>query len=322
MKFAKRAAIGAAIACVTAGRAWAQPARGVSRLVVPYPPGGGTDTLARLVTPRMSEGLGQTWIVENRSGASGVVGGDYVARSAPDGQTLMISPALHLMVRHVVKAVTYDPYQDFTPIARVAEEPYVLIANARTIRQGDLASLLAALKNDPGEFPFANPAMGSISHLVTASLGLRLGVQPVMVAYRGAGPALNDMVSGTVALMVAPLASAREFVRSGQVKALAVTTQERLPSLSDVPTMAESGLPELSMVDWLGIWGPKGISEELRNRLASTIRAAVAHPDVSMKITGLGLRPVSEPLAAFDALLAEVKARDERIASDIGIRPE
>lgn len=322
MKSLRRSVLGAAMATAVVEQALAQTARGTARLVVPYAPGGTTDTLARLVAPGIGEGMGQTWVVENRSGASGVVGGEFVARSAPDGQILMISPALHLMARYVVKAVTYDPYLDFTPIARVAEEPYVLIANAQTVRERDLASLLTAVKLDPGLFPFAYPALGSVSHLVAAGIGRRIGVQPITVAYRGTGPAMNDLISGTVALMVAPFAPAREFIAGGRIRAIAVTTPERMPALPEVPTLSEGGFQDLAMVDWIAVWGPRGMAEAMRNRLASVIRAVVARPDVSARISGLGLRPISEQPAAFDTLLAEVKGRDERIVAEIGIMPE
>lgn len=322
MDVTRRQAAGAALALATGGRAAAQPARGAARLVVPYAPGGTTDTLARLLAPRLGEATGQVWVVENRPGASGVIGGEFVARSAPDGQILMISPALHLMARHVVRAVTYDPYADFTPVVRVAEEPYVIVANARTVREGDLAHLVAALKGDPGRFPFAYPALGSVSHLVAAGIARRIGVEPVTVAYRGTGPALNDLLSGTIALMVAPIAPALELIAGGQVRAIAVTTPERMPALPDVPTLGEGGFGDLSIVDWIGVWGPKAVPAALRDRLASALAAAVTQPDVAGRIMGLGLRPLSERPEAFDALLTQVKERDERLVAEIGIRPE
>ncbi|MCR0981901.1 Bug family tripartite tricarboxylate transporter substrate binding protein [Roseomonas populi] len=316
-------ALASAAALATPGISRAQTgSQPQARLIVPFAPGGTTDTLARLITPKMTERLGQTWVVENRSGASGVIGGEFVARSAPDGQVLLISPKVHLMARHVLKSVSYEPFADFTPVARLAEEPYVLIANARTVAPDDVRSLAGAMKQDPAKYAFAYPSLGSVSHLVAALFGRQLGITPLTIAYRGTGPAMNDLMAGTVGLMVAPMAPAIELIRSRQVKALAVATAERLPILPDVPTLAETGFPNLDIVDWLGIWGPKGLPTASRDRLAAAIRAAIEDPGVLRRMQELGLRPVRETPPEFDALVARERTNNERIVAEAGIVPE
>jgi tripartite-type tricarboxylate transporter receptor subunit TctC len=270
----------------------------------------------------MSERLNQTWVVENRSGASGVVGGEFVSQAAPDGQVLLISPKVHLMARYVMKAVSYDPYLDFTPVARLAEEPYVLIANARTVDADNVAALIAALRRSPEKYAFGYPSLGSVSHLVAASMGKSLGIEPLTIAYRGTGPAMNDLIAGTIALMIAPMAPAIELIRSRQVKALAVATAERLPVLPDVPTLAESGFPGLSNVDWLAIWGPKGMPVAMRDSLAGAIRSSVEDAAIARRMQELGLRPVAETPAQFVALIQNERAVNERIVAETGIKPE
>ncbi|WP_052401279.1 Bug family tripartite tricarboxylate transporter substrate binding protein [Muricoccus aerilatus] len=315
--------LGAAAALPPGKALWAQTAqRGPARLVVPFAPGGTTDTLARLITPKMSERLNQTWVVENRSGASGVVGGEFVSQAAPDGQVLLISPKVHLMARYVIKAVSYDPYADFTPIARLAEEPYVLIANPRTVEANDVAALIAALRSSPQRYAFGYPSLGSVSHLVAASMGKSLGIEPLTIAYRGTGPAMSDLIAGTIALMVAPMAPAIDLIRSRQVKALAVATAERLPALPDVPTLSESGFPSLSNVDWLAVWGPKRMSPSLRDSLAEAIRLSVEDAAITRRMQELGLRPVVETPVRFEALIQSERAANERLVAEVGIRPE
>jgi tripartite-type tricarboxylate transporter receptor subunit TctC len=319
----RRAVLASVAIPFLSGVAWGQSGgRGVVRLVVPFAPGGTTDTLARLIAPKLSERLGQTWVVENKSGASGVIGSEFVARSAPDGQVLMMSLEFHLIARHVIKGVNYDPYADFTPVARVAEEPYLLIANPRTVEPNDMSSLVAALRREPDKFTFGHAALGSVSHLVAATFARQIGVNLLILAYRGSAPALNDLMAGTIGLMVAPLAPAFGIIKSGRAKALAVATAERLPLMPDVPTFAESGFPGLDLVSWLAVWGPKGLPPTLRDNLAAAIRGVVEDPAIKRRMEELGVRPVSETPEQFEALLVRERARNERYVAEIGLMPE
>lgn len=319
----RRAALAAAAIPFLSGVAWGQPgAPRPTRLVVPFAPGGTTDTLARLIVPKVGERLGQTWLVENKSGAGGAIGAEFVARSAPDGQVLLMNWEFHLLARHVIRSVSYNPYVDFTPVVRIAEEPYVLIANTRTVGPNDMSALVAALRREPNKFEFAHVAHGSVSHLVAAAFGRQIRVDLLILGYRGTGPAMNDLLAGTVGLMVAPMAAALELIRSRQVKALAVATAERLSVLPDVPTLAESGFPGLDLISWSAVWGPKGLPPALRDSLATAIRATVEDPAIGRRMEELGLRPLREAPEQFEALLARERARNERLVAEIGITPE
>ncbi|RKK04050.1 tripartite tricarboxylate transporter substrate binding protein [Pseudoroseomonas wenyumeiae] len=317
---ALRLAAAAALGLPTTARA--QGGRSVARLVVPYAPGGTTDVTARLLSNRIAEGLGQTWVIENRSGANGAIGAQDIARAAPDGLNLLYSNEVHLVLKFVQRGVPFDALADFTPIVRTVRIPYVLVGGANHIRQPDAKALLAAVKREPNRFTFAGSTLGSVGQLGAAALGQKLGTEFTIVAYRGSGPAVNDLVSGAVSLMFAPLGAVQPLIESGQLKAFAVTATERVPLLPEVPTMVELGYPEMVFEGWTGIWGPRRLPAEKVAAVHDATAQALRDPEIVQRLAALGCAPIVESSEDFSRLTEREQARNGEIARAAGIRPE
>ena len=293
----------------------------VVRLIVPAAPGGAIDVIGRLYGQRLSELLGQTWIVENKSGASNTLGATEVARAAPDGSTFLTNADIQIMARHVMRNVSYDPIADFTPISRFAISLMLLVGNPRET-PATLAELIDALKAQPDRFSFANSALGSMGHLATESFKRRIDAKALIVNYRGTAPAINDVLGGQVALMVAPLGSALSHVNAGTLRAFAVMSPQRTALLPNVPTIDEAGLPGLDFMLWYGLWGPKGLAAETAGRVNAAVQAASKEPALVERLVALGAEPVTEGAASFARFIDEEVQRAARIAEEAGIRPE
>lgn len=305
-----------------AARAQGSDARPVQRVVVPYPPGGTTDVTARLLSARASGALGRTWVIENRSGANGAIGADVVARAAPDGGTLLYSNEVLAVLRFVQRAVPFDLLADLAPIARTVSIPYVLVGGARHVAHPDVHALVEAVRRAPDRFGFAGSTLGSIGQLGAAALGQRLGVELTIVAYRGSGPALNDLVAGSVALMFAPLGAVQPLIAGGQLRAFASTSTARLASMPDLPTMAEAGFPDLLFEGWTGLWGPKGLPAGRVDEVRAAAHAALRDPEVARRLGDLGCAPIFEGSDEFARLLAAEVTRNAALTQAAGIRPE
>lgn len=314
--------LAAATALGLPAAAQAQGGRNVARLIVPYAPGGTTDVTARLLSNRIAEGLGQTWVIENRSGANGVIGAQEIARSAPDGLNLLYSNEVHLVLKFVQRGVPFDALADFTPITRTVRIPYVLVGGANHIRQPDAKALLAAVKQDPNRFSFAGSTLGSVGQLGAAALGQKLGTEFTIVAYRGSGPAVNDLVSGAVSLMFAPLGAVQPLIESGQLKAFAVTAAERVPLLPEAPTMVELGYPDMVFEGWTGIWGPRGLPAEKIAAVHDATAKALRDAEIVQRLAALGCTPILESSGDFARLTEKEQTRNGEIARAAGIRPE
>lgn len=273
------------------------PSRAVT-LVVPYPAGGSADILARLLGQKLGERLGQPVVVENRGGAGTAIGARFVASAAPDGYTLLMGTVSSQAINPAMNKVGYDPLKDFTPIAPLASIPFVLVANpsfsART-----MAELLALARAKPGDLSYASAGPGTSNHLAGELLASAAGIQLLHVPYKGSAPALNDVVAGQVPLMFDLQATAAPFVRSGQLKALAVTGSARSALLPNVPTVAESGLPGYEVSAWFGIFAPAGVPQPVVERLHAGIEAAVGMQDVQQRLRDLGAEPEKGTVAAF-----------------------
>jgi tripartite-type tricarboxylate transporter receptor subunit TctC len=293
----------------------------VVRLIVPAAPGGAIDVIGRLYGQRLSELLGQAWVVENKSGASNTIGAAEVARAAPDGSTFLTNADIQIMARHVMRSVSYDPIADFTPISRFATSPMLLVGNSRET-PATLAELIDALKAQPDRFSFANSALGSMGHLATESFKRRIDARTLIVNYRGTAPAINDVLGGQVALMVAPLGSALPHVNAGTLRAFAVMSPQRTTLLPNVPTIDEAGLPGLDFMLWYGLWGPKGLAVETVGRVNAAVQAASREPALVERLVALGAEPVTEDAASFARFIEEEVQRAARIAQEAGIRPE
>ena len=213
------------------------------RVVVPYPAGGPADFMGRLAAQKIQEKLGATVIVENRSGASGTIGAEMVRQAPPDGYTFLAAPSVHVLGRQVVKAVPYDPVGDFTPIARYGEGPLLVLANPGAVQGKTIAEALPAIRKKPEDFRFGLSALGAANHLAVLEFNKLTGLNLQIIPYRGSAPALTDLVSGQVQLMIDPMITALPLVQGGQLRSLAVASATRSSALPDLPTAAESGLP-------------------------------------------------------------------------------
>lgn len=316
--------LGAAPALLPA-LARAQPGRGPGgpvRIVVPYAPGGTNDVTARLLSARLGEGLGATCVIENRSGASGAIGAQEVARSAPDGATLLYSNEVHPILKLVQRGVPFDAVVDFTPVARTVSIPYVLVGGARTDQPTDPRALIEALRRTPARFTFACSSLGSVGHIGAAALGQKLGVEVTTAVYRGTGPAVNDVISGAVPLMFAPVGAVLPMIQGGQLRAFAVTAPARIAGLPDTPTMAEAGQSDMLFEGWCAIWGPRGLPAERVAAVHTAAAGALRDADVVARLAAIGCTPIAESTADFVRLQVAEQTRNAAIITAAGINPE
>lgn len=265
-------------------------------MVVPYPPGGPTDIVARLVAAEMSKTIGQNIIVDNKPGASGMIGADLVARAAPDGYTFLANASLHVINPYIYKSMRYDAFKDFAPITQLADVPLVLVV-PQTGKVRTVQDLVAQGKTQPLNFGSAGSA--SAQQLAGESFKVRSGLTMQHVPYKGSAPALTDLVGGQIQLMFDSMPSAMPFIKSGKLRAVAVTTARRVDELPDVPTMAESGFPGFDISTWYGLWAPKGTPPEIVAKLAEHAARALKQPNVVTQYTGLGAKPVGSDPATF-----------------------
>ncbi len=300
------------------GIALAQPAwpSRTVRIVVPFPPGGTTDFIARLVAQRLSATLGQSFVVENRAGAGGTLGSDQVAKSAPDGHAFVVSNiASHGVGPSVYRTMPYDAVRDFSHVALVAEIPSVLVVQAASpIRS--LADFVAAAKARPG-LTVGSPGNGTSSHAKQELLKRSAGIETTHVPYRGSGPMMNDLAAGAVDAIITTLVEAG---RNERFRLLAVTAAERVPGWPDVPTFRELGHPELVASTWFGLSGPAGLPAPMVERLNAEVLAALAHPDVAPRLVETGSTPRRMSATAYTAFVAEEVRRWAAVVQAAGIR--
>jgi tripartite-type tricarboxylate transporter receptor subunit TctC len=290
------------------------------RLVVPAAAGGAIDAIGRLYAERLKDLLGQSWVVENRAGANNTLGAAEVSRAAPDGATLLTNADIHVMAKHVMKQVPYDPIADFTPISRFATSPMVFVGHPGKT-PADLKKLAAEMKASPDKHTFSNSGLGAMGHLASESFNTRIGVKTVIVSYRGTAPALTDVIGGQTTLMVAPLGSALQQIQAGSLRAFAVMSERRSSQLPDVPTVGEAGFPGLNFQLWYALWGPKGMSPDVVAQINTAVQSASKHPELVEKLTALGAEPVTETAADFASFFVAEAARSAEFARVAGIQP-
>lgn len=264
-------------------------------LIVPSPAGGGTDTQARLLAPKLTEILGQTVIIENRGGASGNIGAQAVAKAKPDGYTLLAMISSHVINPSVLKSVPYDIDHDFAMISRTVTAPGVLVGNP-SLPAKNLQELLAYLKANPGKVAFGSAGVGSLSHLAVELFEQEAGVKLLHVPYRGTRPALNDTLAGQVVLDVPDLSIALGQIAAGKLRAFGVTSSKRVASTPDIPTIAEAGLPGFEAVQWFGLAAPAGTPAAIVNKLHDAVVKALADPGVRKAYEKIAMTP--EPSAS------------------------
>lgn len=293
---------------------------GPIRIVVGAPPGGSTDTLAREIAPEMGRLLGRTVIVDNRSGAGGNLAADHVAKSAPDGSTLLLSFTSHTINATLYPRLPYDPVADFTPLTMVATSPSVLVAHPG-LPAKDLRELIAWAKPRPGQLSLAIGGIGSSLHLAGEAFKLQAGLYIVNIPYRGTAPAIADVVAGNVPLMFAAVGNARALVTAGKLKALGVTSPARLPQFPAVPAIAEV-LPGFESSAWFGLFGPARMPPELVQRISDAARAAVRGEAFRKRLEADAGQPVGNAPDAFAAFVKADVARWAPLVRYSGARPE
>jgi tripartite-type tricarboxylate transporter receptor subunit TctC len=258
------------------------------RLVVPFAPGGTTDIIARVVTAKIQPNLGQPMIVENRAGAGGIIGANETAKAAPDGYSLGMATVSTVATAPVMQAnVPYDPLTDFTPIINIAATPNVIEVHP-SFPARDYKEFIAELKKNPDKYSYASPGTGSITHMQMELFKAQTGTSIVHVPYKGAGPALNDVVGGQVLILFDNLPSSLPFIKQGSLIPIVVAADKRVAALPDVPTLAEVGLPQVNRLAFYGIYGPKGLPKEVVTRIHDAVKQTLGDPQVRARIEDTG----------------------------------
>jgi tripartite-type tricarboxylate transporter receptor subunit TctC len=297
------------------------PSRTVS-VVVPYPAGGSVDGVARIVAQKLAENLGQSVIVENRAGgAGGIVGANYVAKAAPDGYTLMLTASIHVITPFLSKSMPYDVVKDFAPISLLAVGP-LIVSTAPGVPARNLRDLFDLVRKSPDKYTFATSSFGSAGHLAVELLKRDAGVDTLVIAYKGAGPMLTDVMSGQVQLVADPILSSLPLAQSGKIKALAVTSATRVAAAPEIPTVAESGMTGFDFVSWYGLWGPKALPADIVARLQAELAAIVMQPAVKERMALFGFEPIGSTTAYFAKYIDDEMAKYAKIIKGANIKAE
>ena len=273
------------------------------RIVVPFAPGGASDVLARLVGQKLSERLGQPVVVENKPGATTTLGAAEVAKSPPDGYTLLLAPAPFVIAPLMYPKLTYDAAKDFTGVALLASSPLILTVNP-AVGVSTVQELLSAAKARPGSITYGSPGSGSVPHLATELFKLRTGADLTHVPYKGGGPAVTDLVAGHIAMMFASPIEVSQHVAAGKLRYLVTSTRQRVTSLPDVPSAADMGVADFNVVAWFGLVAPAGTPKEVIAKLSPEIGQILAAPDVKERFAAQGAEITFLPAEAFDRFLA------------------
>jgi tripartite-type tricarboxylate transporter receptor subunit TctC len=274
------------------------------RMIVPFAAGGTSDNLGRIAAQKLSETFKQPFVVDNRGGASGSIGSEMVARSAPDGYTLVVSGVASHVVVTALSKVPYDPIKDFTHIALFGGPPSVFAVNP-SVPARDLKEFVALAKASPGKFAFASPGTGSHGHLVAEVFQKLAGIELIHIPYKGGGPATADLIAGHVPALSTTLSSAATQIRAGKARGLAITSETRLPDHPEIPTFREMGYPELVATIWFGLSGPAGMPPEIVQRLNTEVRRAMQLPDVRERLRPEGIEPGNLDPQQYTAFIAE-----------------
>ena len=323
MRFATASALAIALAVPFAAAATAQnyPSRTVT-VVVPFPAGGSVDGVARIVVQKLNETVGQHFIVENRAGgASGIVGANAVAKAAPDGYSLLVSASVHVINPLLYKSVPYDVVRDFTPVTLLAEGP-LIVSTTPSVPANNLKDFFALVRKDSQKYTFGATTIGSAGHLAIELLKRDAGVDTLVIAYKGAGPALNDLMAGQVQLMVDPMLSSLPLAKGKAIKALAVTSAKRLASAPEIPTVAESGMTGFEFVSWYGLWAPKDLPPALVEKLQAEVAKILAQPDMKQRLETLGFEPVGSTTEYFTKFITDEMEKSAKIIADAKIKTE
>ncbi len=314
--------------CALQGSAWlahAQPTadypRKPVRLVVPFAPGGPVDIIARSVAPKMSESLGQQVVVDNRAGAGSTIGSELVAKSPPDGYTLLMVSGSHVMNPAMVRKLPYDALRDFSHISVMAEVPSAIVVHP-VLPVKNVKGLIALAKSRPGELNYSSPGRGTLGHLAAELFGSMAGVKMTHVPYKGAGPALVDLMAGHVQVLFAALPGVVQQTREGRVRMIAQTGKQRSSSMPDIPTAIESGLANFVVASQFGLLAPAGTPRPVIDRVRTALLDALADASVGKRFSDLGAERVGSTPEEHEAITRSEVARWIKVTQQAGIQPQ
>jgi tripartite-type tricarboxylate transporter receptor subunit TctC len=297
------------------------PARPVT-LIVPFPAGGGTDAFARPLSAQLTKQLGQQLIIDNRGGAGGNLGAGLAAKATPDGYTWFMGAVHHAIAPSVYPKLDYSLANDFIPVALISSVPQVIMVNPKNIPATDLKGMVAYLKANPGKASYGSAGNGSSHHLAGELFKAQTQTFVVHVPYRGAGPALQDLMGGQVDMMFDGLGSSATHIRGGRLKAIAVASDKRAPGFPDIPTTAEAGLPTYKVSTWYGLWAPKGTPAPVVERMTAELKTAFASKELQAAWASLGAEPPTLSGKAFEDFVAAETRRWAEVVKAGGIKAD
>jgi len=303
------AAAGAAVLCGGGARAQAGnwPTRPVN-MIVPFPAGGGTDAFARPLSAQFAKVTGQTLVIDNRGGAGGTVGASIASKAQPDGYTLFMGAVHHAIAPSIYPKLDYDLEKDFVPLMLLANVPQVVVVNPRRVTANTLQEFVAAAKRNPGKLNYGSAGAGTSHHLAGELFKLQTNTFITHIPYRGAGPALSDLIAGNVDLMFDGLGSSAQHIKGGRIKALMVAGSKRNPAFPDVPCAAEVGLPDYTVTTWYGLWAPKGTPADLQARIVDDMKKALASDELKAIWTQNGSEIPNLTMASYGGFVnSEIK---------------
>ena len=291
------------------------------RMVAPFAPGGPVDLTARILAQKLGETFNQQFVVDNRTGASGMIGAEQVAKAAPDGYTMLVNSSIHVIVPSLYSKMGYDPIRDFTPVTVVSTSPLVLVVTP-SLPVKDVKSFVALAKARPGELSFGSSGSGSSTHLTAELLKSVTGTRMTHIPYKGQGQAITDVITGQIQFMFNSPSSVKAFIDAGRLRVLGITSEKRSPQMPNVPTFAESGFRDLVTGSWYAFWLPAKTPEAIVSRLNTEIVRIVNLPDVRNRIVELGGVPIGNSSAEMDAFQKAEDARWAKVVKESGAKAE
>lgn len=309
------------VCCLPSSSNWAQNyPTGPLRVVVPFPPGGGTDILGRVLAQKLNERSGQPVVVENRAGANGSIGAALVAKAAPDGQTMLVTPAGHAANPSLYKNLPFDQNRDLAPVSHLASGPLVLVVHP-SLPVRSVKDLIALAKSRPGEMNVGSSGTGSLPHLSAELFMLTSGAKLAHIPYKGASAAIVDVMSGRVPVYFMSILQSLPLVKAGKLRALGVTSPRRSPIAPDLPAIAEAGLPDFDMTNWYGLLVPAGTPGDVISKLQQEVARILNLPELKERLAADGMTVVGSTPERFAEFLARETAKFSRIVQAAGIQP-
>ncbi len=317
MKNSVRLAMLLAFACMSTAFAQSYPNRPV-RVIIPWPPGQATDLAARMVSEKLVPVLGQPLVMDNKPGAGGTIGAEAASRTPADGYTLLAGSSGPISISPNVQKVSYDPLKDFAPISLLAVNPYVLVVDP-SVPAKNVQELIALLRANPGKYSFSSSGSGASSHLASVLFNSMANVNAVHVPYKGSSPSVTDLVSGQVAYTIETVPGIISFVKSGRLRALAVSTAKRSTAMPELPTIADD-LPGYEMSGWIGFMAPAGMPREISGRLSREVRKVLDIPEIKERFLALGLEPAGNTPEEYAEFLKRQNDRYASIVKQAGLK--